>query len=175
MLYNRLFCHLFKNTILFYKCRVLCAQPSIGKLIFLFHPIAIPVLKWSWSHFRSFSHESMDCSDGQLGHQLFHANTEVSTTLVGGFNPSEKYEFVSWGLLFPICGKIKNCSKPATRYGWEFLSSNWLPSWGFYGYPNCSLAPPVPWSHAALWARALSLAKAPAPSPNISNIDISFN
>jgi len=49
----------------------------------------------------------MDCSDGQLGHQLFHANTEVSTTLVGGFNPSEKYEFVSWGLLFPICGKIK--------------------------------------------------------------------
>jgi hypothetical protein len=34
----------------------------------------------------------MDCSDGQLGHQFFHVNTEVSTILVGGFNPSEKYE-----------------------------------------------------------------------------------
>ena len=33
------------------------------------------------------------------------------TQLVGGFNPSEKYES-QLGLLFPIYGKIKTCSKP---------------------------------------------------------------
>ena len=41
--------------------------------------------------------------------------------LVGGFNPSEKYEFVSWddySRLFPIYGKIiQSCSKAPTSIG----------------------------------------------------------
>jgi hypothetical protein len=35
--------------------------------------------------------------------------------LVGGFNPSEKYES-QLGCLFPICGKLKKCSKPPTSH-----------------------------------------------------------
>jgi len=37
----------------------------------------------------------------------------IKPLLVGGFNPSEKYES-QLGLLFPIYGKITNCSKPPT-------------------------------------------------------------
>ena len=37
--------------------------------------------------------------------------------LVGGFNPSEKYEFVSWDYGIPNIWKVKlqSCSKPPTR------------------------------------------------------------
>jgi hypothetical protein len=34
--------------------------------------------------------------------------------------PSEKYEFVSWDYYSIYYGKIKNCSKPATKYSWNF-------------------------------------------------------
>jgi hypothetical protein len=67
----------------------------------------------------------MDCSDGQLGHQFFHVNTEVSTILVGGFNPSEKYES-DW-IIIPTIGENKTCSKPPTRYGWELLAPTGSP------------------------------------------------
>ena len=42
--------------------------------------------------------------------------------LVGGFNPSEKYESVGM-MKFPMYGKIKKCSKPPTRYWFDVLSS----------------------------------------------------
>ena len=35
--------------------------------------------------------------------------------LVGGFNPSEKYEFVSWDDDIPNIWKNKKCSKPPTK------------------------------------------------------------
>ena len=35
--------------------------------------------------------------------------------LVGGFNPSEKYEFVSWDDAVPNLWKHKSCSKPPTK------------------------------------------------------------
>ena len=34
--------------------------------------------------------------------------------LVGSLNPSEKYEFVSWGDEIPNIWKHKSCSKPPT-------------------------------------------------------------
>ena len=37
-------------------------------------------------------------------------------TTVGGFNPSEKYEFASWEYAIQLNGKIKKTSKPPTRY-----------------------------------------------------------
>jgi hypothetical protein len=37
----------------------------------------------------------------------------IKPLLVGGFNPSEKYES-QLGLLFSIYGKITKCSKPPT-------------------------------------------------------------
>jgi hypothetical protein len=36
------------------------------------------------------------------------------SNLVGGFNPSEKYEFVSWDDEIPNICKNKKCSKPPT-------------------------------------------------------------
>ena len=43
-------------------------------------------------------------------------NEEHIDCLVGGFNPSEKYES-QLGLLFPIYGKSPKCSKPPTSCG----------------------------------------------------------
>ena len=43
----------------------------------------------------------------------FDANHIVGCILVGGFNPSEKYES-QLGWLFPIYGNINKCSKPPT-------------------------------------------------------------
>jgi hypothetical protein len=41
----------------------------------------------------------------------------ISEFLVGGLNPSEKYEFVSWDYyIFPTYGKNEKCSKPPTRF-----------------------------------------------------------
>ena len=45
--------------------------------------------------------------------------------LVGGFNPSEKYEFVSWD--YDIPNKWKKCSKPPTRYDLWQLSNTKAP------------------------------------------------
>ena len=36
--------------------------------------------------------------------------------LVGGFNPSEKYEFVNWDDDIPNIWENKKCSKPPTRF-----------------------------------------------------------
>ena len=55
------------------------------------------------------------------------------TVLVGGFNPSEKCES-QLGLLFPIYGKNKKCSKPPTsvnhpNLSWFVLICEWLSRW----------------------------------------------
>jgi hypothetical protein len=50
--------------------------------------------------------------DGQNG-KTMRINWIYIDILVGGFNPYEKYES-QLGLLFPIRGKIKKCSKPPT-------------------------------------------------------------
>ena len=44
--------------------------------------------------------------------------------LVGGFNPSEKYESVVY--LIPNIWKNKKCSKPLTRYRWFQNQKKWL-------------------------------------------------
>ena len=50
--------------------------------------------------------------------------------LVGGFNLSEKYEFVSWDddmMTCPIYGKIiKSCSKPLTSHGFPEIHQAFL-------------------------------------------------
>ena len=38
--------------------------------------------------------------------------------MVGGFNPSETYEFVSWDDYSQYMEKKKTCSKPPTSYGY---------------------------------------------------------
>ena len=38
--------------------------------------------------------------------------------LVGGFNPSETYEFVSWDDYSQYMETKKTCSKPPTSYGY---------------------------------------------------------
>ena len=65
--------------------------------------------------------------------------------LVGDFNPSEKYEFVSWDDDNPkMMRKIlkKSCSKPPTIYSW-FTSSNMavFPSDGQGVFPQLAEAP----------------------------------
>ena len=40
----------------------------------------------------------------------------VNNNLVGGFNPSEKYDFVSWDDGIPNIWKNKKCSKPPTSH-----------------------------------------------------------
>ena len=48
---------------------------------------------------------------------VFISNIQCIYILVGGFNPSEKYEFVSWDDDIPIYEmENKKCSKPPTRY-----------------------------------------------------------
>ena len=44
--------------------------------------------------------------------------TSIFETLVGGLNPSEKYEFVSWDYYsqYSIWEKKNTCSKPPTSY-----------------------------------------------------------
>ena len=52
--------------------------------------------------------------------------------MVGGFKPSEKYEFVNWDDEIPNIWKSKKCSKPPTRisiygdlvFGWDTLGSS---------------------------------------------------
>ena len=50
--------------------------------------------------------------------------------LVGDFNPSEKYES-QLGWLFPIYGK-KSCSKPPTRFVWQFVVEFICLAWCFF-------------------------------------------
>ena len=57
---------------------------------------------------------------------MFHEQLLVILVLVGGFNPSEKYEFVSWDdySQYIYIWKHKTCSKPPTRMlvnGWLFI------------------------------------------------------
>ena len=56
-----------------------------------------------------------------LGNNAILAWNLMIHILVGGLNPSEKYESQLGWLLFPIYGKIKTCSKPPTSddsYKW---------------------------------------------------------
>ena len=53
------------------------------------------------------------------GLQYFHCVKyhSVDDFLVGGFNPSEKYEFVSWDDYSQLNGKSSNsCSKPPSSF-----------------------------------------------------------
>ena len=55
--------------------------------------------------------------------------------LVGGFNPFEKYEFVSWDDDIPNIWKYKSCSKPPTRMGLGFnlsIKLNLVTNWGYH-------------------------------------------
>ena len=52
-----------------------------------------------------------------LGNLVWYASSIHQANLHGGFNPSEKYEFVSWDDDIPNIWKviIQSCSKPPTR------------------------------------------------------------
>jgi len=52
---------------------------------------------------------------GDLIHYSIGGGWDYIQYLVGGFNPSEKYES-QLGLLFPICGKIKHVPNHQPEY-----------------------------------------------------------
>ena len=96
--------------------------------------------------------------------------------LLGGFNPSEKYESV--GMIIPNIWKNKECSKPPTsnkcdRFGWMiagFLASPFLTTLKIGGSPRCeSLALPWLWvpypcsSHLKQLARVVLVRCQPLP------------
>ena len=68
----------------------------------------------------SFAMESMAIRNGFMiiyddlssGKRLHYYNSIIQ--LVGGFNPSEKYQSI--GMIIPNTWKNKKCSKPPTRY-----------------------------------------------------------
>jgi hypothetical protein len=48
-----------------------------------------------------------------------HGKIATNLQLVGGFNPSEKYES-QWEGFNPIYEMEKKCLKPPTRQNWQF-------------------------------------------------------
>ena len=121
--------------------------------------------------------------DYQLNGGFFMGCNEISKNqhcLVGGFNPSEKYES-QLGLLFPIYGKSKkSCSKPPTSCVCVCLKmescmvqfTKWSWNWGqfsdtpvdlgwfgvrlFLGKPLTSKAQPTIWATARLVSYRIS-------------------
>ena len=58
-----------------------------------------------------------DCYSRVTPKIINHLNFYHQTNLVGGFNPSEKYE--SFGMMIPNVWENKNCSKPPTSHHFQ--------------------------------------------------------
>ena len=75
-----------------------------------------------YAHFCSLKHPYFFCfSNEQIGHSI----SQLNHILVGGFNPSEKYES-QLGWLFPIYGKIKIMFQTTNQHFFLLESSQFM-------------------------------------------------